>query len=195
MYGSGATDATVTDGCARCSVEQILPRIPLTQREPVGDLTGVSFGKLPATIVSEPFASPSGPITVVAPPSTKAGTVDITISTLGGELVSQPTSAKNGEATFTYHTSAPSAPQDLTAKAGKRSASASWKAPATDGGDAITKYIVKATSKGETTVKVTTKSTSATLSGLAAHKAYVITVLAVNAVGKGLPATTKVRPS
>lgn len=68
------------------------------------ELTRVSFGKAAATIVSEPFASPSGQIVVDAPPGTAGQKVFITISTVGGTLTSppQPTSAKTNDATFTY---------------------------------------------------------------------------------------------
>ncbi len=159
------------------------------------NLVSVDFGTLPATIVSAPFFSPSGPITVIAPPSKTAGKVSITIKTLGGELVGHSTSAPTTAATFTYKTSAPSAPQDLKVKAGKDSASASWKAPVTTGGDKITGYLVTATSKGEKTVSATTTKLSATLSGLAAGKVYVVTVVAESKLGKGLPATAKVTPT
>ncbi|MGO9196717.1 MAG: protease pro-enzyme activation domain-containing protein [Acidimicrobiales bacterium] len=160
------------------------------------NLVSVDFGKVPATtIVSSPFITSSGPIEVLAPPSTKTGKVDITISTLGGAIVGQPTSATTRTATFTYSKSAPSAPQDLKVTAGKDSASASWKAPVTTGGDSISGYLVTATSKGQKTVTVTTTKLSATLSGLTAKKTYVVTVVAESKLGKGLPATATVTPT
>ena len=157
------------------------------------NLVSVHFGSLSATIVSAPFFSPSGPIEVVAPPSTKAQKVNITITTI--TLSGNPTSATTSAATFTYKKSSPSAPQDLKVTAGKDSASASWKAPVTTGGDKITGYVVTATSKNEKTVSATTTKLSATLTGLVAHKDYVVTVVAKSALGKGLPATANVTPT
>ena len=119
--------------------------------------------------------------------------MNITITTI--TLSGNPTSATTSAATFTYKKSSPSAPQDLKVTAGKDSASASWKAPVTTGGDKITGYVVTATSKNEKTVSATTTKLSATLTGLVAHKDYVVTVVAKSALGKGLPATANVTPT
>jgi hypothetical protein len=68
------------------------------------ELTRVSFGKVAAKILSEPVASPSGKIVVVAPHGTAGQKVFITITTVGGTLINppQPTSAPTNKATFTY---------------------------------------------------------------------------------------------
>ena len=66
------------------------------------EVLSVHFGTLAATIVSEPELTASGPIVVRAPRSTKAGKVDITVSTVGGYFVGSPTSATTSKATFTY---------------------------------------------------------------------------------------------
>ena len=46
----------------------------------------VYFGSVHAKILSQPALTPSGPVTVQAPPGTAGTTVSITITTLGGEL-------------------------------------------------------------------------------------------------------------
>jgi hypothetical protein len=160
------------------------------------EVTAVHFGKRLGTIVQQGQFTASAPILVAAPPSTSTGTVDITITTLGGELVGHPRSAVNPKATFTYTKSAPSAPRGLTAKAGKLSISASWKVPYTDGGFRVTGYVVKATAKHHRTVTVKTTATKATVRGLAKGVGYTITVVAVNKKGDGLPATAgPIKPS
>jgi IPT/TIG domain len=65
----------------------------------------VFFGSVHAKILSQPSLTPSGPITVLAPPGTAGATVSITITTLGGELAGKPRSAATPAAVFTYQAS------------------------------------------------------------------------------------------
>jgi hypothetical protein len=160
------------------------------------EVTAVDFGSVPAQLVSEPQASPSGPITVHAPPG-KAGTrVNITITTLGGTLVGHPRSAVTKSATFTYKESTPSAPRHVTATAGVKSATVSWAAPVQNGGSPVTQYRIVASAKGHKDVivkvgprtgKVTVKLTPGVL--------WRFTVYARNKLGLGVPAlSNEVRP-
>ncbi len=71
------------------------------------NLTAVHFGTRAAEVQSEPLASPSGQVTVKAPPGTPNSKVNITISTVGGQLVGKSTSAVTSSATFTYGPPAP----------------------------------------------------------------------------------------
>jgi hypothetical protein len=153
------------------------------------EVIAVDFGTLPATIVSEPELTASGPITVLAPISKKTGKVDITITTVGGSFVGAPTSATTRKATFTYDKSTPSAPQDVTATGGKGSASVTWTAPVTNGGYSITDYLVVASGTGLRTVRAKTTSKSEMLTGLKAGGTYTIAVVAGNKLGYGLRAT------
>jgi hypothetical protein len=153
------------------------------------EVIAVDFGTLPATIVSEPELTASGPITVLAPISKKTGKVDITITTVGGSFVGAPTSATTRKATFTYDKSTPSAPQDVTATGGKGSASVTWTAPVTNGGYSITDYLVVASGTGLKTVRAKTTSKSEMLTGLKAGGTYTIAVVAGNKLGYGLRAT------
>jgi hypothetical protein len=65
-------------------------------------VTAVFFGSVRAKILSQPSLTPSGPITVLAPPGPAGRTVSITITTLGGELAGEPRSAVTPAAVFTY---------------------------------------------------------------------------------------------
>jgi hypothetical protein len=67
----------------------------------------VYFGSAHAEILRQPALTPSGPVTVRAPPGPPGTTVNITITTLGGELAGQPRSAVTPAAVFAYQASTP----------------------------------------------------------------------------------------
>jgi hypothetical protein len=67
----------------------------------------VFFGSVHAKILSQPSLTPSGPVTVLAPPGPAGTTVSITITTLGGELAGKPRSAVTSAAVFTYQACTP----------------------------------------------------------------------------------------
>ncbi|MGY1706995.1 fibronectin type III domain-containing protein [Geodermatophilus sp. SYSU D00697] len=81
----------------------------------------------------------------------------------------------------------PSAPRVGTPTAGRGAAVVRWTAPATDGGSAVTGYVVRAY-RGSVWVRTVTVAATAratTLTGLANGSAHRFTVTAVNAVGAG----------
>ncbi len=157
-------------------------------------VTAVDFGSTPAPIVSFPEGGPSGPVTVLAPPGKAGTTVDITLTTLGGLLTSPPQdrSAVTTAATFTYKASSPANPTDVVAKAGVKSATVSWRAPADNGGSPVTGYRITATAKGHKSVvvKVSAGARKATVTKLAAGVSWTLTVQAVNKLGAGVPAAS-----
>lgn len=123
--------------------------------------------------------------------------------TVGNVLTGTVTGLTNGTAyTFTVHatnslgssaessasaavtpSTTPSAPLDVSAVAGVSQASVLWDAPSTNGGAAITGYVVTA-SPGGATATVGAVLT-ATVTGLTGGVVYTFTVHAVNASGAG----------
>jgi hypothetical protein len=81
----------------------------------------------------------------------------------------------------------PGAPRIGVPSAGRRSATARWAAPGTDGGAAVTSYLVRAY-RGSVLVKTVAVRAGATrvvVHGLGRRVGYRFTVTAVNAVGAG----------
>ncbi|MDR0851171.1 MAG: fibronectin type III domain-containing protein, partial [Clostridiales Family XIII bacterium] len=78
--------------------------------------------------------------------------------------------------------SAPSAPLDVTARAGNAQATVNWSEPVGNGGDLVTGYIVTA-SPGGKTVTTGKSQTTATITGLTNAALYTFTVQATNHVG------------
>ena len=87
----------------------------------------------------------------------------------------------------TPQAAAPGAPTGLAGTSGDTEAALSWTAPSSDGGAAITGYVIEYTPSGgsATTVSTGVTSTSFTLSGLTNGTAHSIRVAAVNSVGQG----------
>jgi len=88
---------------------------------------------------------------------------------------------------------APGAPTGLTATAGNAQAALSWTAPSSNGGAAITDYIVQSSPDGTTWTTFadgTSTATSATVTGLTNGTAYTFRVAAVNSSATGTYSTT-----
>ncbi|WP_223644082.1 FG-GAP-like repeat-containing protein [Corallococcus sp. EGB] len=83
----------------------------------------------------------------------------------------------------------PSAPQNVTATAGIRSATVRWTAPVSNGGGAISGYLVT-TQPGGVTQFAGASTTSTTISGLANGGTYTFSVAAQNSTGTGTAATS-----
>jgi hypothetical protein len=81
---------------------------------------------------------------------------------------------------------APGAPTNVVAIAGEASATVSWLAPVSDGGSAITSYVITST-PASPSVTVGGGFTSATVTGLTDGTSYTFTATATNAIGTGPP--------
>ncbi len=93
----------------------------------------------------------------------------------------------------------PGRPTITAATAGDLSATLTWSPPASNGGSAITGYVVTPYLNGvaQTPVSYPSTATTQTVTGLTAGASYTFTVAAVNAAGTGLPSTvsTTVTPN
>ncbi len=85
----------------------------------------------------------------------------------------------------------PGAPTAVSGTRGDRAVAVAWAAPATDGGSAISSYLVTAAPGGATCTA--TGATACTVEGLANGTRYTFTVQARNALGLG-PSSAKSKP-
>jgi hypothetical protein len=154
----------------------------------------VKFGKKQATLFENvpglPGLGSAGGIVVVPPPGTVGNTVDLTVTTAGGVATGQGTSVKTTHDRYKYLISPPSAPQALHGTVGRHSVSESWKPPVSNGGSAITGYVVKVSAfeQKSVTKDVSASTRAASFTGLVAGLKYTVTVTAVNKIGKGYSA-------
>jgi subtilisin family serine protease len=148
------------------------------------------------TISGTSMASPhvAGAAALILSTSSSSTPTDVTSRLLGAATSNIVKNAGTGTpnrllftgttTTVPVEITAPAAPTNVIAKAGKRSATVSW-SRSNDGGSALTSHVVAAYSNGTrvTSVTVSGSATSATVKGLKGGVAYTFTVRAVNAVG------------
>jgi len=154
-------------------------------------VVAVRFGKIAATVFENPPGLPGGGqdyrILALPPPGRAGSTVAVAVETAGGIATGHGFS---NTVDYTYRKSAPSAPQDVTAKGGKRTITGAWTAPASDGGSAVTSYIVELVFKGDLKhvsqkVTVSASTRSHVFKGVAKGLDYTIAVIAKNRLGAG----------
>ena len=84
----------------------------------------------------------------------------------------------------------PGAPTNVTATPGNGSITATWTAPANDGGSPLTDYLICAYGPGGTCQQPSATSTTTTITGLTNGTSYAILLAAQNAVGYGPTGTS-----
>jgi len=158
-----------------------------------GCAVGVSFGKVGTDDLSNAEAlldcGQTGEVDVIAPPGKAGTTVRVRIETVESFF----TGSHSNSVTYRYTKSAPSAPASLAVSPGKASATVKWSAPASDGGDAVTGYIVSARSKGREGAHVTLSShaRSHKFAFLQPGVKWTFSVAAVSGRGDGLTDTSR----
>jgi large repetitive protein len=139
------------------------------------------------------YSSNGGTTWVVFADGTSTATSTTITGVSNGTAYTTRVAAVNSVGTGSYVTSGsvtpattPGAPTNLTATAGNGQISLSWTAPASNGGAAITDYVVQYSTNGSTWTTFadgTSTTTSTTITGLTNGTAYTTRVAAVNAVG------------
>lgn len=116
----------------------------------------------------------------------KLGSTTVNSFRLGSTAVSK---VYAGSSAVWTSATAPGVPTSLSGTVGNTQVVLTWTAPASDGGSAITDYVVQYSSDSGSTWTTfsdgTSSSTGATVTGLTNGTAYVFRVAAVNAVGTG----------
>jgi hypothetical protein len=128
----------------------------------------------------------SGTITVSGLTNGTAYTFTVTATNVNG--TSSASAASNSVTPRTVS----GAPTSLTATAGNNQVALTWTAPTSDGGSAITDYLIQySTGGGYTTFSDGISTTaSTTVTGLVNGTAYTFRVIATNAAGNGSASTT-----
>ncbi|MDQ2698289.1 MAG: fibronectin type III domain-containing protein, partial [Actinomycetota bacterium] len=129
-----------------------------------------------------------GALWKVTTPIHAAGPADVVLAwTLGGGAQPALTLADG----FIFVASVPGVPTDVVGMAGDAAVALSWSAPTSDGGSAVTDYVVEYSDDGGTTwapfADGTSTATNATVTGLTNDIAYRFQVSATNDVGMGSP--------
>ena len=149
------------------------------------------------------IARDAGETTIIARAGAAAGTTTATVTGLtNGTTYSFRVVATNEYGTSSESTavtavpvSVPTTVRNLVATPSLSSVGVTWDAPSSTGGSALTQYTVTTTQVGGGVVdtqSIGAGTTSATIAGLSAGTSYTVSVLATNAQGSGLAATSDV---
>jgi len=156
----------------------------------LGCIVAVAFGKVVTFETTNSQAllacGATGQVTVTAPPGVAGTEVPVEVATV--ETVFDPAGRASNSTTYTYTSSAPSAPTGVKATTKPGTASVEWGRPASDGGSAVTAYTVTASSPGLAGVRKTVRSgaRSTSYADLQAGAPWSFAVRAVSNKGAGL---------
>ena len=189
-----ATGAPAISGTARTGTAL---RVSTTGIADVDGLTGVTYSyqwvrvdsSNAETDITDAVASTYTPVADDAGNKLKVKVTFTDNDGTGETLASEPTATV---------TTTPGMPQDFFADTGDRRALLTWAAPASDGGESITRYEYRhaAAASVPDATSWTSSGTNleARLTGLTNDAAHAFEVRAVNPVGDGPPATTTATP-
>jgi len=132
-----------------------------------------------ATVINTGFVNTSYTLTGLS----VGTTYSVRVAASNGVAALGPYSTAASATTFNV----PTAPTGLAGTAGDQQVALAWTAPSSNGGSAITDYVVEYTPSGGSAQTVSTGNTATiyTLTGLTNGTAYTIRVAAVNSVGQG----------
>ena len=183
---NGAVPLPPTIGTA--SLTGLTASVPFTGPTDFGDAAISTY-----TATSNPgsisVSSASSPISITGLTAATAYTFTVTATNSFG--ISNASSASNSVTTA----SVPGAPTSVTAADTGIDGEAliSWTAPGSNGGSAITDYVIEYSSNGGSSYTTfsdgTSTATSATVTGLTIDTTYIFRVKAVNAIGTGTAST------
>jgi hypothetical protein len=183
---NGAVPLPPTIGTA--SLSGLTASVPFTGPTDFGDAAISTY-----TATSNPgsisVSSASSPISITGLTAATAYTFTVTATNSYG--ISNPSSASNSVTTANV----PGAPTSVTAADTGIDGEAliAWTAPGSNGGSAITDYIIEYSSNGGSSYTVfsdgTSTGTSATVTGLTIGTTYIFRVKAVNIIGTGTAST------
>ena len=122
---------------------------------------------------------------------TNAVPYNFSVTATNGALLTSSASLSSADVT---PAGTPDAPTSVTAAAGNGQASVQWLAPTSNGGSAITNYIVEYSSNNglswTTAAHPVSTNTSLAVTGLANGATYIFRITAVNAVGSSTPSVS-----
>ncbi|RSN05658.1 hypothetical protein DMB42_27310 [Nonomuraea sp. WAC 01424] len=201
--GNGGTFVILNTGTASVSVtvdtfdyygSASAPSAPAGVSATAGDTTATVSWQRPAdggapisgyTVTSSPgdrTATVSGDLLKATVTGLTNGTAYTFTVTAANAVGTSAKSAASAPVTPAGAVTRPSPPLGVSATPGDRTAKVTWRAPASDGGSAITGYVVTA-APGGATATVAGDQLQATVTGLTNGTAYTFTVTAANANG------------
>lgn len=204
FYGRTAANTVTRVSTSSAPVAPSTPAAPTAVRgntQATVSWTAPSNGGSPITAYALEYSADSGSTWTSWSTSIASTSETVTGLTNGTAYVfrvsatnSAGTSAFSSASTAVTPATVPGAPTSVTLTGGNAQVAASWTAPASNGGSAITDYLVEysadAGSTWTTFTRAASTATSATITGLTNGNNYVVRVSALNATGTGSASAT-----